>query len=364
MKSTKVNTILAGVNSEQTEQAKAEQTEQVKAEQTEQAEQLSLDTVDEVSVAIANSRFASLKNRDLAIAGLALDANSARTFETVREKCKLYGQILKGEMWKEDGYKNFKDCADKLFHDNKGVAYMQAKVGSRFYADNATAIAHQIGEYLSYSVLDKLDVLKDEELKKNLFAILKTDEDGKVIGAITQKDADELAKRVVASRSQSTGSKGDEGSAEGGNGAAAEVVKMYDFKGYRIKYEPKDGTDEVIPALYTFDRKNVTADTISDYVKSDAKEHLFKFKTCGYHVAITEDGAIVVYTKVDHIEPKAEPVKPNMTAFKYDGIARGHANKVPADVVAMMLELDVETVQKVYESLDRAEEVKAGKSAE
>lgn len=347
MKSAKVNT---------------EPMQEVKAEQAEQAEQLSIETVDEVSIAIANSRFASLKNRDLAIAGLALDANSARTFETVREKCKLYGQILKGEMWKQDGYKNFKDCADKLFHDNKGVAYMQAKVGSRFYADNATPIAKEIGEYLSYSVLDKLDVLTDEELEKNIFSILKTDENDKVIGAITQKDADDLAKRVVAARSQSTDSEGGE-SVDGGS-PKAEVVKMYDFKGYRIKYEAKEGTEEVLPMVYTIDRKNVPGNSIDDVLKTDAKEHLFKFKTCGYHVSITEDGAIVVYTKVEHVEPKAESTKPNMTAFKYDGIARGHASKVPVDVVAAMLDLAAETVQKVYDSLDRAEEVKAGKSAE
>lgn len=339
-----------------------ENVQEVKAEQVEQTEQLSIETVDEVSLAIANSRFASLKNRDLAIAGLALDANSARTFETVREKCKLYGQILKGEMWKQDGYKNFKDCAEKLFGDKKGTAYMQAKAGARFYADNASDIAAEIGKYLSWSVLDKLSPLEDTELAAHKSDILKTDENGNVIGAITQSDADALCKRVVAARSQSTDSKGGE-SSEDSTGATAEVVKMYDFHGYRVEYVEKEGTDEVLPMVHTIDRKNVPADSLSDIIKDESKEHLFKFKTRGYHVAITESGAIVVYTKVDHIEPKAEPVKPNMTAFKYDGIANGHANKVPVEAVAAMLKLDVETVKKVYESLDRAEEVKAGKSA-
>lgn len=335
--------------------------QEVKVEQAEQAEQMSIDTVDEVSIAIANSRFASLKSRELAIAGLALDANSARTFETVREKCKLYGLILKGELWKQDEYKNFKDCAEKLFNDKPALAYMQAKVGSRFYAEDASEIAKQIGEYLPYTTLDKLNALKDEELQKNLFAILKTDNDGKVIGVITQKDADELTKRVVAARSQSTNSNSGTDS-ESNESSTAEVVKMYDFRGYRVKYESKEGTDEVIPMVYTIDLKNVPGGSIDYALKTDAKDHLFKFKTCGYHVSITEDGAIVVYTKVDHVEPKAEPTKPNMTAFKYDGIARGHANNVPVDVVAAMLDLAVETVQKVYDSLDRAEQVKAEKA--
>lgn len=338
-----------------------ENAQEVKVEQVEQTEQLSIETVDEVSLAIANSRFASLKNRDLAIAGLALDANSARTFETVREKCKLYGQILKGEMWKQDGYKNFKDCAEKLFGDKKGTAYMQAKAGARFYADNASDIAAEIGKYLSWSVLDKLSPLEDTELVAHKADILKTDENGNVIGAITQSDADALCKRIVAARSQSTDSKGE--STEGGS-PNAEVVKMYDFHGYRVEYVEKEGTDEVLPIVHTIDRKNVPADALSDIITGEAKEHLFKFKTRGFHVAIAENGAIVVYTKIDHVDPKAEPTKPNMTSFKYDGIAKGHANKVPVDVVAAMLELPVEDVQKVYDSLDRAEEVKAGKSAE
>lgn len=340
MKATKLNT-------------KSEQVEQV--EQAEQAEQLSIETVDEVSIAIANSRFATLKNRELAIAGLALDANSARTFETVREKCKLYGLILKGDLWKEDGYKNFKDCAEKLFGDKPGTAYMQAKAGERFYSDGASGIAAEIGKYLSWSVLDKLSSLNDEELTAHKAEILKTDNDGKVIGAITQKDADELAKRVVAARSQSTDSNGGTDS----ESPAAEVVKMYDFKGYRVQYEAKEGTDEVMPMVYTINRKNVPSNSIDDVLKTDAKEHLFKFKTRGFYVSITEDGAIVVYTKVDHIEPKAEPTKPSMASFKYDGIARGHANKVPVDVVAAMLDLEVSTVQQVYDSLDRAAAVKA-----
>lgn len=331
-------------------------TEKVQEVKAEQAEQLSLDTVDEVSLAIANSRFASLKNKELAVVGLELDANRGKTFEIVRERCKLYGEILKRDLWRGE-YKNFKECADKLFGDNKSLAYMQAKVGSRFYADDATEIAAELGKYLSYSILDKLNGMNDSELTAHKAEILKTDENGNVIGAINQKDADDLCKRVLSTRSQSADSKGGN-SAEGGESITAEVVKMYDFHGYRIKYEAKEGTDEVLPMVYTIDRKNVSADSLSDFVKDDAKEHLFKFKTCGYHVAITEDGAVVVYTKVDHVEPKAESTKPNMTGFKYDGIARGHANKVPADVVAMMLELDVETVKKVYDSLDRAEKVK------
>lgn len=340
-----------------------ENVQEVKAVQAEQPEQLAIDTVDEVSIAIANSRFATLKSRELAIAGLALDANSARTFDTVREKCKLYGVILKGELWKQDGFKNFKDCADRLFKDNKGVAYMQAAVGARFYADDASEIASELGKYLSYSILDKLIKLNDKELNEHKSAILKTDDNGNVVGAINQKDADALAKRILAERSRSTGSEGGE-SSEGGNVSKVEVVKMYDFRGYRVKYEAKEGTEEVLPMVYTIDRKNVPADALSDIVKDDAKEHMFKFKTCGYHVSITEDGAIVVYTKVDHIEPKAESTKPNMTSFKYDGIARGHANKVPVEAVAAMLELTVEDVQKVYDSLDRVAEIKGGESAE
>jgi len=322
-----------------------------------ETEQLSIETVDEVSLAISHSRFAGLKSRELAIMGLALDANSARTFETVREKCKLYGRILNGKMWEQDGYKNFKDCAERLFGDKPGVAYMQAKAGARFYDDNASEIAAEIGKYLSWSVLDKLSPLNDAELIEHKADILKTGNDGKVIGGITQKDADDLAKRIVANRSQSTGNGNGGNGGEGDNGCKAEIVSMYDFKGYRIKYELKEGTDEVLPMVYTIDRKNVPSNSIDDVLKVDAKEHLFKFKEHSYRVSITEDGAIVVYEKREHVEPKSESTKSSMEEAQYDGIRAGRRNGVPADVVALMLGIEVDVVNRVYDSLDREEQV-------
>ena len=326
MKNTKVNT---------------ETAQEVK---TEQVEQLSIDTVDEVSLAIANSRFASLKSKELAAVGLKLDANSARTFETIREKCKLYGEILKRDLWKADDYKNFKDCAEKLFHDNKGVAYMQAAVGVRFYADDATEIAAELGKYLSYTTLDKLNKMNDTELAAHKSEILKTDREGNVIGAITQKDADELCKRVLAERAKS-----GESSESGEGESKPQVVPTFNFKGYRVQYIEAEAVARPLNLV------NVPMNSAVSELTGETKEHTFKFKDTGYTVTISEAGEIVVAVKSKYVKPTES--KPKMDDKTYDGIKAGHRNNVPAEVVAAMLGIGADIVQRVYDSIDREVEV-------
>ena len=330
MKATKVNTV----------------SEQVK---TEQAEQLSIDTVDEVALAIANSRFASLKSKELATIGLKLDANSARTFETVREKCKLYGEILKHDLWKADEYKNFKDCADKLFHDNKGVAYMQAAVGARFYADDASEIAAELGKYLTYTTLDKLNKMNDDELTAHKTDILKVDGEGNVIGAITQKDADELCKRVLAERVKS-GESGESG--ESGK-SKPRVMPMFNFIGYRVQYIKQD--DVANPAATPVKLENVAENTAVSELTGETKEHTFKFSDKAYTVTINETGEIVVAVKTKYVKPAES--KTSMDVKTYDGIKAGRRNNVPAEVVAAMLGIGADVVQRVYDALDRETEV-------
>ena len=334
MKSTKVNT---------------ESAKEVKAEQAEQAEQLSIDAVDEVALAISNSRFASLKSKELAAVGLQLDANRGKTFEIVRERCKLYGDILNRDLWKADGYKNFKDCADKLFGDNKGIAYMQAAVGARFYADSATEIAAELGKYLSYSILDKLNKMNDVELTAHKADILKTDGEGNVIGAITQKDADELCKRVIAERAKG----GESGESGKGGESKPQVVPMFNFIGYRVQYIKQD--DAVNPAATPVKLENVAENTAVSELTGETKEHTFKFNDKAYTVTINETGEVVVAVKSKYVKPAES--KPSIDVKTYDGIKAGRRNGVPAEVVAAMLGIDVDVVQRVYDALDRETEV-------
>lgn len=333
MKSAKVNT-----NSEQ----------EVK---TEQAEQLSIDTVDEVALAISNSRFSSLKSKELAAVGLQLDANKGKTFEIVRERCKLYGEILKRDLWKADGYKNFKECADKLFGDNKGIAYMQAAVGSRFYADDASDIAAELGKYLPYSILDKLNKMNDTELAAHKADILKTDSDGNVIGAITQKDADDLCKRVLAERAKS-GKSGESGeSGEGGESGESktQVVPMYNFIGYRVLYIKEDAVATPVKL------ENVAENTAVSELTGETKDHTFKFSDKAYTVTINETGEVVVAVKSKYVKPAES--KPSMDVKTYDGIKAARRAGLPVETVAVVLGIGADVVQRVYDALDRETEV-------
>ena len=81
------------------------------------------------------------------------------------ELAKLLGEVKKGELYKEDGFKSVAEYADSTFGIQKSLAYQLAKVGERFYlSESATAKA--VSAMLPPSNLAELVNMKDEEIQK------------------------------------------------------------------------------------------------------------------------------------------------------------------------------------------------------
>ncbi len=81
------------------------------------------------------------------------------------ELAKLLGEVKKGELYKEDGFKSVADYADSTFHIAKSLAYQLAKVGERFYLSESTT-AKTVAAMLPASNLAELVNMKDEEIQK------------------------------------------------------------------------------------------------------------------------------------------------------------------------------------------------------
>ena len=310
---------------------------------------------------IANSRFSNLKCKELALVGIEIDKNSGDADAIRRQRAKLYGQILKHDLWKEDEYKNFQSMVEALFPDKKGAAYMMAGVGSRFYQDDSSDICKELADILGYSVLDKLKKLTDTQLIDNKDKLFERDADGKIIKRISQDEADKLAKSLSSKDSKDAK---DGESSESSATVSGRVIDTFDMNGYTVsvtplKNENGDMTYTCVPVVLS----NVEADANDHFFSEElgeSKTHLFKFKSAGLYVTVTETGALLIVSKKKH---QKEPLKPSMPAFKYDGIVNSYRAGFPAEQVALILQLDVEDVRKVYAAQDRIKAVQADKEA-
>ena len=81
------------------------------------------------------------------------------------ELAKLLGEVKKGELYKEDGFKSVAEYADTTFGIAKSLAYQLAKVGERFYLSDGDT-AKKVAAMLPPSNLAELVNMKDEEIQK------------------------------------------------------------------------------------------------------------------------------------------------------------------------------------------------------
>ena len=85
------------------------------------------------------------------------------------ELAKLLGEVKKGELYKDDGFKSVAEYADTTFGIAKSLAYQLAKVGERFYlAEGETA--KTVAAMLPPSNLAELVNMKDEDIQKAIDA--------------------------------------------------------------------------------------------------------------------------------------------------------------------------------------------------
>lgn len=283
--------------------------------------------------AISESRFASLKCKELAKAGLELDAIGNDVAAKAVEQCRVYFDVTARKLYEEDGFKNVGEFAEKYFGESKSSASQKAAVYARFFSDEASDTCKRILELVGNkpAVLYELSKMTDDELKTEL-------DKGTFDNGCTLDTARAIAKAAKAAR--------DDGKPV--------VVKMFDFVGkvcaMPIEVTTADGKTEkrdgVVYDMPAFDAPMVDAD-ILDGFGFTADDKLFKarFDDVVYYVGVNHVGNVVIATATERKPEK--PEKLDVPAVKVNLIRRMNDKGIDVDDIADMVELDVETVNRI-----------------
>jgi hypothetical protein len=287
---------------------------------------------------IAASRFASLKNKELAANCILLERVNSKGEALVVEQARIYGNVLAHDLWKEDDFKNFKEFASKVFNDKPGRAYTLANVGNKFYSAAPDSIEGKLAAVNGWSILDKLSKLTHEELEAHKTEL-------PVDYKLTQDAADKFAKGIVDARPASD--------VEG----KEKPVKTFDFSGmlYRGPYfkTNADGKEEFVPAVAEQVKEEDCIGADEAIVLTDYEVKTFKVKDAVFIVAVDSAGNVQILTKTDH--KKSEPVK--LDATSYNRIRKGYNKGWSAEDIVDLTGLPADKVKAVFAELDK---VKAG----
>ena len=283
--------------------------------------------------AISKSRFASLKSKELAKAGLELDAIGNDVAAKAVEQCKVYFDVTSRKLYEEDGFKNVGEFAEKYFGESKSSASQKAAVYARFFSDEASDTCKRVLELVGNkpAVLYELSKMTDEELKAEI-------DKGTFDNGCTLNAARDIAKAAKAAR--------DDGKTA--------VVKMYDFVGkvctMPVEITTADGKTEkregVVYDMPAFDAP-MNDDDILDGMGFENGDKLFKarFDDIAYYIGVNHLGKIVIATATEKKQEK--PEKLDVPAVKVNVIRRMNDKGIDVDDIADMVELDVETVKRI-----------------
>ena len=283
--------------------------------------------------AISNSRFASLKSKELAKAGLELDAIGNDVAEKAVAQCGVYFDVTSRKLYEEDGFKSVGEFAEKYFGESKSSASQKAAVYGRFFLNEASDTCKKVLDLVGNkpAVLYELSKLTDEELSVEL-------ERGAFKDGCTLKDARAIAKAAKAAS--------DDGKPV--------VVKMFDFVGkvcaMPIEITTSDGKTErrdgIVYDMPAFDAPMVDAD-ILDGMGFSSDDKLFKarFDDVTYYLGVNHVGNVVIATATERKPEK--PEKLDIPAVKVNVIRRMNDKGIDVDDIADMVELDVETVKRI-----------------
>ena len=283
--------------------------------------------------AISNSRFASLKSKELAKAGLELDAIGNDVAAKAVAQCKVYFDVTSRKLYEEDGFKNVGEFAEKYFGESKSSASQKAAVYARFFSDDASDICKRVLELVGNkpAVLYELSKMTDDELKAEL-------DKGTFDNGCTLDNAKALAKAAKAAR--------DDGKPA--------VVKMFDFVGkvcaMPVEITTADGKTEkregVVYDMPAFDAPMVDADILDGFgFTSDDKLFKARFDDVVYYIGVNHVGNVVIATATERKPEK--PEKLEIPAVKVSVIKRMNDKGIDVDDIADMVELDVETVKRI-----------------
>ena len=283
--------------------------------------------------AISNSRFASLKSKELAKAGLELDAIGNDVAAKAVAQCKVYFDVLTRKLYEEDGFKSVGEFAKEYFGESPSSASQKATVYGRFFSDDASDTCKRVLELVGNkpAVLYELSKMTDEELSAEL-------DKGTFDNGCTLDAAKALAKAAKAAR--------DDGKPV--------VVKIFDFVGKVCmmpvevtttdgKTEKRDGLVYDLPA---FDAPMNDADILDGFGFAD-DDKLFKarFEDVTYYIGVNHVGNVVIATATERKPEK--PEKLEVPAVKVNVVRRMNDKGIDVDEIADMVELDVETVKRI-----------------
>ena len=105
-----------------------------------------------------------------------------------REIAKLLGEVKKGELFKDDGFKSVAEYAESTFGIAKSLAYQLAAVGERFYLSESET-AKKVSAMLPASNLAEVRNMTDEQIEKAI-------ESGEISATSTQKKLRDVASGV------------------------------------------------------------------------------------------------------------------------------------------------------------------------
>ena len=283
--------------------------------------------------AINNSRFASLKCKELAKAGLELDAIGNDVAAKAVEQCRVYFDVTSRKLYEEDGFKNVGEFAEKYFGESKSSASQKATVYGRFFSDEASETCKSVLEHVGNkpAVLYELSKMTDDELKAEL-------DKGTFDNGCTLDVARKIAKAAKEAR--------DDGKPV--------VVKMFDFVGkvcaMPIEVTTADGKTEkrdgIVYDMPAFDAPMNDADILDGMGFAD-DDKLFKarFDDVTYYIGVNHVGNVVIATATERKPEK--PEKLDVPAVKVNVIRRMNDKGIDVDDIADMVELDVDTVKRI-----------------
>lgn len=285
--------------------------------------------------AISNSRFASLKSKELAKAGLELDAIGNDVAAKAVAQCGVYFDVTSRKLYEEDGFKSVGEFAEKYFGESKSSASQKATVYGRFFLNEASDTCKSVLELVGSkpAVLYELSKMTDDELKTEL-------DKGTFDDGCTLDKAKALAKAAKAARDDDK----------------PVVVKMFDFVGkvcaMPVEITTADGKTEkrdgIVYDMPAFDAPMNDADILDGFgFTTDDKLFKARFDDVVYYVGVNHVGNVVIATATERKPEK--PEKLDVPAVKVNVIRRMNDKGIDVDDIADMVELDVETVKRIID---------------
>ena len=274
-------------------------TKKVEQKVEQKEEKKALITVEEQR-AIADSRFAGLKNLELAKAGLELDGVGKVVGEQAVKQWGIYADVTDRKLYEEDGFKNVNEFAERFFNEGKSSASHKASVYRRFFSADASEVAKEVLAKVGVKQepLYELSQLSDDELKAGL-------EDGSIKENMTLSDARAYAKGIKDGRPD----------------AKQKVIKSVHITGTAIflPYESTDASGNTVKkegCFASIDEHNIPSVDVEmlDAIGMNPEDKLLKakFDEVCYFIAVRPNGNLAIFVATEEPKPKKteEPVIP------------------------------------------------------